>query len=284
MLKIPHRIEPSGNLVSNSLRDIERSPARSASNRRLIYIALIFETIIGDEMPFMTDELKTSSHFPIGPEVEPSPAMLPRRVELRGQYVTVTPLDPAVHGDVLYEESTGPDREHLWLDLWEGPFADRGLFDAAESLDPIYYTIVENKTGLALGHAAYLRIEPQHRVIEVGGILYTPKLQRTTGATEAMYLMAKYAFEDLGYRRYEWKCNSLNAPSRATALRLGFRFEGIFRQHMIVKGRNRDTAWYAILDSEWPARRAAFERWLDLSNFDADGKQKFALSTFDMRK
>jgi RimJ/RimL family protein N-acetyltransferase len=245
--------------------------------------------MIGNEMPFMTDELKTRSHFSIGLEVEPSPGMLPRRAELRGQYVTVTPLDLAVHGDVLYEQSTGPDREHLWLYLWEGPFAGRGLFDAdlarkAESRDPMFYAIVENKTGLALGRAAYLRIEPQHRVIEVGHILYTPRLQRTTGATEAMYLMAKHAFEDLGYRRYEWKCNSLNAPSRATALRLGFSFEGIFRQHMIVKGRNRDTAWYAMLDSEWPARKAAFQRWLDLSNFDAEGKQKRRLSTFDMAK
>jgi RimJ/RimL family protein N-acetyltransferase len=123
-----------------------------------------------------------------------------------------------------------------------------------------------------------MRIEPAHRVIEVGSILLTPRLQRTVGATEAMYLMARHVFEDLGYRRYEWKCNAQNEPSRRAAERLGFIFEGVFRQHMIVKGRNRDTAWFSMLDSEWPTRKAAFERWLDPSNFDAQGRQKTSLS------
>lgn len=123
-----------------------------------------------------------------------------------------------------------------------------------------------------------MRIEPQHRVIEVGNILYTPRFQRTAGATEAMYLMARHVFEELGYRRYEWKCNALNGPSRRAAQRLGFTFEGIFRQHMIVKGSNRDTAWFSMLDSEWPARKAALERWLDPANFDVDGRQKSSLS------
>jgi RimJ/RimL family protein N-acetyltransferase len=126
-----------------------------------------------------------------------------------------------------------------------------------------------------------MRIEPAHRVIEVGSILFTPRLQRTVGATEAMYLMARHVFEDLGYRRYEWKCNALNAPSRRAALRLGFRFEGIFRQHMIIKGRNRDTAWFSMLDSEWAQRKAAFERWLDPANFDANGRQKVSLSALN---
>jgi RimJ/RimL family protein N-acetyltransferase len=117
-------------------------------------------------------------------------------------------------------------------------------------------------------------------VIEVGSILYTPRLQRTAGATEAMYLMARHVFEDLGYRRYEWKCNALNAPSRSAAVRLGFSFEGIFRQHMIVKGRNRDTAWYSMLDSEWPARKQAFENWLDPANFDSEGRQKTPLARY----
>jgi RimJ/RimL family protein N-acetyltransferase len=126
-----------------------------------------------------------------------------------------------------------------------------------------------------------MRIEPAHRVIEVGGILFTPRLQRTVGATEAMYLMARHVFEDLGYRRYEWKCNALNAPSRRAALRLGFTFEGVFRQHMIVKGRNRDTAWFSMLDSEWPQRKAAFERWLDPSNFNAEGRQQVSLSALN---
>jgi RimJ/RimL family protein N-acetyltransferase len=123
-----------------------------------------------------------------------------------------------------------------------------------------------------------LRITPPHRSIEVGNILYTKRFQKTAGASEAMYLMARHVFEDLGYRRYEWKCNALNAPSRRAALRLGFKFEGIFRQHMIVKRRNRDTAWFSMLDSEWPVRKANFERWLDPSNFDPNGNQKESLS------
>ena len=125
--------------------------------------------------------------------------------------------------------------------------------------------------------AAYLRIEAVHKVIEVGHILFTPKLQRTVAATEAMFLMAQHVFE-LGYRRYEWKCNSLNAPSLRAARRLGFTFEGVFRQHMIVKGRNRDTAWFSMLDSEWPARKTSFEHWLDAKNFDENGVQKLSLS------
>ena len=124
-----------------------------------------------------------------------------------------------------------------------------------------------------------MRIEPRHRVIEVGSILYTRALQRTRGATEAMYLLARYVFEELEYRRYEWKCNALNAPSRSAALRLGFTFEGIFRQHMIVKGRSRDTAWYSMIDAEWAARKAAFERWLAPENFDSDGRQKRPLGS-----
>src|SRR5262249_317763 len=126
-----------------------------------------------------------------------------------------------------------------------------------------------------------LRIEPVHRAIEVGHILYASALQRTAGATEAMYLMARYIFEELGYRRYEWKCNALNAPSRRAALRLGFTFEGIFRQHMIIKGRNRAPAWYAMLDCDWPLRKVAFERWLDPANFDAAGRQKLSLSSLN---
>ncbi len=150
---------------------------------------------------------------------------------------------------------------------------------AAEKTDPLLFTILERESGRPLGHATYLRIAPNDRVIEVGNILYTPALQRTRGATEAMYLMARHAFEDLGYRRYEWKCNALNAPSRRAALRLGFTYEGTFRQHMIVKGRNRDTAWFAMLDSEWPSIKAAFEAWLSPDNFAEDGSQRFDLAT-----
>jgi RimJ/RimL family protein N-acetyltransferase len=168
----------------------------------------------------------------------------------------------------------------------EGPFADRAAFDlhlqrAAASEDPLFLAILDRVSATAIGYAAYMRIEPAHRVIEVGSILYTPRLQRTSLATEAMYLMARHVFEDLGYRRYEWKCNALNAPSRKAALRLGFTFEGIFRHHMIVKGRNRDTAWYSMLDSEWPARKANFERWLHPSNFGPEGGQKTSLSALN---
>jgi RimJ/RimL family protein N-acetyltransferase len=170
--------------------------------------------------------------------------------------------------------------------LFEGTFADRAAFDVhlkriAASEDPLFLAILDNASGSAVGYASYRRIEPVHRVIEVGSILYTPRLQQTTLATEAIYLMARHVFDDLGYRRYEWKCNALNAPSRRAALRFGFTFEGIFRQHMIVKGRNRDTAWFSMLDSEWPARKANFERWLDPSNFGGDGRQKVALSTLN---
>jgi RimJ/RimL family protein N-acetyltransferase len=149
----------------------------------------------------------------------------------------------------------------------------------AASEDPLFYAIVDRASGRAVGRAALMRIEPLHRVIEVGSILFTPPLQRTRGATEAMYLMARYVFDELGYRRYEWKCNALNEPSRAAALRLGFTYEGLFRQHMIIKGRNRDTAWYSMIDTEWQARRARFETWLAPENFDASGRQRTALST-----
>src|SRR6185436_15486633 len=142
---------------------------------------------------------------------------------------------------------------------------------------PLFFTILHEATGTPAGYCSLMRIEPAHRVIEVGNILYLPSLQRTAGATEAMYLLARYVFDTLGYRRYEWKCNALNHPSRAAALRLGFTFEGVFRQHMIVKGRNRDTAWYSMLDSEWPALKTRFERWLSPGNFDDGGRQRMPL-------
>jgi RimJ/RimL family protein N-acetyltransferase len=203
-----------------------------------------------------------------------------------GRYVTVTPLDPVAHADSLYATTSDLTNERLWLYLFDGPFSSRVDFDAyltriASLDDPLFYTILDTASARAVGHVSYLRIEPAHRCVEVGGILYTPALQRTAGATEAMYLMARHVFEDLGYRRYEWKCNALNAPSRRAALRLGFTYEGVFRQHMVVKGRNRDTAWFSMLDSEWSARKAAFEQWLDPANFDADGRQKTSLSALN---
>jgi RimJ/RimL family protein N-acetyltransferase len=177
----------------------------------------------------------------------------------------------------------GAENEDLWRYMHDGPFIDRAAFDAhvrakAASEDPLLFAIVDSGTGLAVGRAQLMRIDPPNRVIEVGGILYTHALQRSRGATEAMYLLARYIFEDLGYRRYEWKCNTLNEASRRAALRLGFTFEGVFRQHMIVKGKSRDTAWFSMLDSEWPERKRGFERWLDESNFDSEGRQKTRLN------
>jgi L-amino acid N-acyltransferase YncA len=145
--------------------------------------------------------------------------------------------------------------------------------------DPLIHAIIDTGSGKAVGVASYLRINPSAGTIEVGGLAYSPLLQRRPAATEAMYLMMRRAFDELGYRRYEWKCNALNAPSRAGATRLGFQFEGIFRQADVVKGRNRDTAWFAIIDREWPALRAAFERWLDPGNFDETGRQRVSLSS-----
>jgi RimJ/RimL family protein N-acetyltransferase len=222
----------------------------------------------------------------VGARVEATPAKRPQRTTLDGRVVNVVPLDPAAHAGSLFEGTRGEENEELWLYLFDGPFATRAEFDSdlaqkASSEDPLFFAILDKASGNAVGYAAYMRIEPVHRVIEVGSILFTSRLQRTIGATEAMYLMARHVFEDLGYSRYEWKCNALNSPSRSAALRLGFTFEGIFRQHMIVKGRNRDTAWFSMLDSEWPRRKAAFERWVDPANFDADGRQKVSLSALN---
>jgi RimJ/RimL family protein N-acetyltransferase len=222
--------------------------------------------------------------------VEPqnTPAERPRKLRLEGRLVAIDPLLPMSHGDALWEAVHTPEHDALWQFLFDGPFRERAAFDAALAKkaageDPLFFAIVDRHSGRAVGYASYMRIEPAHRCIEVGGILYTPVLQRTAGATEAMYLMARHVFEDLGYRRYEWKCDARNEPSRRAALRLGFTFEGIFRQHMIVKGRNRDTAWFSMLDSEWPARKAAFERWLDPGNFDGEGRQIEQLSAISQR-
>jgi RimJ/RimL family protein N-acetyltransferase len=223
---------------------------------------------------------------PIGSPVDTKPARRPERTRLEGRFVRVVPLDAERHLDDLFACMGGPQQAHLWTYMFDGPFGDRGAF--AEALktrqaldDPLFFAVEDRQKGRAVGIASYMRIEPAHRVIEVGGIVFSPALQRKPGATEAMYLMARHVFEDLGYRRYEWKCDALNAPSRRAALRLGFTFEGIFRAHMIIKGRNRDTAWFSITDSEWPARKAAFEAWLAPNNFDADGNQKGSLSALN---
>jgi RimJ/RimL family protein N-acetyltransferase len=208
-------------------------------------------------------------------------ASSPSRTALDGELVRLEPLDVDRHAAGLYAAQAGAPE--IWDYLPHGPFSSEGDFRAwltasAASHDPLFYAIVDRASGRALGMASYLRIAPEHGVIEVGYIWYSPALQRTRQATEAMYVMARHVFDELGYRRYEWKCNSLNEPSRRAALRLGFIYEGIFRQHMVVKGRNRDTAWYSMLDSEWPAARAAFEAWLRPDNFDSDGRQRRSLA------
>ena len=213
--------------------------------------------------------------------VDGPPAEFPQPITLTGRFVSLTPVDPNLHAASLFHASHGPDAEQLWRYLSDQPPADLASFKtylaSRAAKDRLDFAIVDNNSNEAIGLASYLAIEPINRRIEVGNILFTPRLQRTPGGTEAMYLMAKHAFE-LRYRRYEWKCNALNEPSRRAALRYGFQFEGIFRQHMIVKGRNRDTAWFSILDSEWPNRKAIFERWLDPSNFLPDGSQQASLS------
>jgi RimJ/RimL family protein N-acetyltransferase len=198
-----------------------------------------------------------------------------------GRFARLEKLDPARHGANLW--AAVKDNDHIWDYLPYGPFATEADFTAwlasrAQLRDPFYYTVIERKTGRALGCLTLMEIRPAMGVIEVGHIFYSPALQKTPAATDAIHLAAKIAFDDLGYRRFEWKCNDLNDPSKFAALRFGFTFEGVFRQHLIVKGRNRDTAWYSILDSEWPVRKAAFERWLSPDNFDASGRQKIALS------
>ena len=219
----------------------------------------------------------------IGIAVDPTPAQRPKPVVLSGRVVTLRPFHKASQAKALYDGTHGPEKDNLWRYMNEGPYAGPADYEAAfsqkqKSVDPLFLAIIDNATSLPVGQASYLRIEPAHRSIEVGHIIFTPALQRRPGATEAMYLMARHVFNDLGYRRYEWKCNALNQPSRRAALRLGFTYEGIFRQHMISKGRNRDTAWFSMLDSEWPQLQSNFEQWLAPSNFDPHGRQRLSLS------
>jgi RimJ/RimL family protein N-acetyltransferase len=223
--------------------------------------------------------MSTPAPPPVGPPVDSTPAQFPGAVTLKGRYGTVERLDAARHAAGLWDAMRGHD--DIWAYLPPGPFPERPPFDAyiaasEQNKERIFYAVIDGK-GRAVGIFSLMEIRPAMRVIEVGNIVYSPALQRTPLATEAQYLIARYAFETLGYRRYEWKCNSLNAASRRAAARFGFTFEGLFRQHMIVKGHSRDTAWFSMLDSEWPARKQAFERWLAPENFDSDGRQKTKL-------
>jgi RimJ/RimL family protein N-acetyltransferase len=229
-------------------------------------------------------ELHPITGQPIGLPVEKTgPAPRPGPVILKGRYGRLEKLRPD-HWSDLWTVFAGHD--HVWTYIsTDGPFADASEFAPfiaarAAAEDPYAYAIIDAQDR-AVGYFTLLRINLPMRVIEVGHVLYSPTLQRTPLGTEAQYLLARYVFETLGYRRYEWKCNSLNAASRRAALRYGFVYEGTFRQHIIAKGRNRDDAWFSMLDSEWPSRKRNFERWLNPENFDAQGAQRESLTTLN---
>jgi RimJ/RimL family protein N-acetyltransferase len=217
-----------------------------------------------------------ATELPIGDEVDWTPVEQAPRRQLRGSRVLLRPVDPAADLDSLHAASRDPT---IWTYLPYGPYEDpeemrRQLDWAASSEDPLFFTVAGLPDEVPLGVASYLRMMPEHGVIEIGHIWFGSPLQRTTAATEAIYLLASHAFDDLGYRRLEWKCNALNAASRRAAERFGFTFEGVFRNHMVLKGRNRDSAWYAITAEEWPAISAGFLAWLDAANFDDEGRQR----------
>jgi RimJ/RimL family protein N-acetyltransferase len=222
---------------------------------------------------------------PIGsplPDWQPRPH--PPRAAMEGRFCRLEPLDADAHAASLFAANAEAKDLRNWTYLSIGPFArfeDYRAWAAGAVLsdDPLFHAIIDRRSGRAVGLASYLRIEPKIGVIEVGHLNFSPLLQRNPAATDAMYLMMRRAFDELGYRRYEWKCDALNEPSRAAALRLGFRFEGIFRQATVYKGRSRDTAWFSIIDREWPERKAAFERWLAPENFDERGRQRVSLSS-----
>jgi RimJ/RimL family protein N-acetyltransferase len=220
---------------------------------------------------------------PIGDPLDVAlPCPFPPRKPMTGRRVTIVPSDPVAHAEALFNAFCLDEKGRNWTYLPYGPFASAGelrewLEATCTGDDPLFHTILDRE-GQPVGLASYLRIDPANGAIEVGHIHLSPRLQRTAMSTEAMFLMMARVFDTLGYRRYEWKCDALNAPSRAAAERLGFSFEGIFRQATHYKGRNRDTAWYAIIDKDWPAQKDRFLRWLDPSNFDEKGRQKTPLA------
>ena len=229
-------------------------------------------------------EIDPDSGLPIGPRLaDPGPAQAPERIVLEGRYARLEPLDPARHRDDLHAASTPPDRAARFRYMPELPpdapeAFGAWLAGAAASPDPLFFAVVDRATGRAEGWQTLMRITPVHQCIEIGNIYWGPRMAGTRVATEALYLFAAWVLETLGYRRYEWKCDALNAPSRRAALRFGFTFEGHFRRAVIIRGRSRDTAWFSIIDEEWPALKAAYERWLAPENFDGQGRQKARLS------
>ena len=214
-----------------------------------------------------------------------TPRQKPGRVVLDGRYVSLEPLDTERHGSQLFSASQVPDADDKFRWLAENPVDDEAAFltwvkKSEASEDPLYFAVVDKASGKVAGRQTYMRIDTQNGVIEIGNIYWGPLIARKRAATEALYLFMRHAFADLGYRRFEWKCNNDNEPSKRAALRFGFTFEGVFRQHLIVKGLNRDTAWFSIIDKEWPALEKAYEAWLAPENFDADGQQRRKLETF----
>ena len=239
------------------------------------------ESLHEDQVP---REIDAESGLPIGPRLaDAGPASAPERIVLEGRYARLEPLDPIRHRDDLYAASTPPDAAARFRYLGDRPpespeALGAWMEAAAQSPDPLYFAVVDRATGRVEGRQTLMRITPAQRCIEIGNIYWGPRIAGTRVATEAMYLFAVHVLETLGFRRYEWKCDSLNAPSRRAARRFGFTWEGHFRRAVIVRGRTRDTAWYAMIDEEWPALKAAYERWLDPANFDADGRQRTRLS------
>ena len=212
----------------------------------------------------------------------------PARAPIEGRFVRLEPLDAARHGDGLYAASATPDAEDRFRWLGETPPAGRDAFQtwlegAAASEDPLHFAVIDRQSGRIAGRQSFMRIDTKNGVIEIGNILWNEPVARRPAATEALYLFARHAFDTLGYRRFEWKCNNANTPSKRAALRFGFTFEGVFRQHMVVKGTNRDTAWFAMVDKDWPVIRGALEAWLAPENFDAEGRQKRRLQDIRTR-
>ena len=214
-----------------------------------------------------------------------TPRPKPERKVLEGHYVRLEPLDAARHGDELFAASSVEDADQRFTWLFEVPPATREDFEpwlekASSSEDPLFFAVIDKASGKVAGRQALMRIDPVHGAIEIGNIYWGPLISRKPAATEAQFLFMQYVFDELGYRRYEWKCNDNNAPSKRAAERFGFQFEGIFRQHMVTKGKNRDTAWFSIIDSEWPALKQAYQAWLAPTNFDSDGQQIRRLEDF----
>jgi RimJ/RimL family protein N-acetyltransferase len=233
--------------------------------------------------------MNNATEQPTGRPVAFGGATPPVHIELRGRHVVLRPIAPDNDAEALYAASHPPTGDPtIWTYLYDGPYPDlesfrESLAEQAARHDYVFFAVAGAEDGQPLGIVSYLSIVPEHGVIEIGNIWFAPKLQRTPAATETIFLLARHAFDDLGYRRLEWKCNALNEPSRTAAIRFGFKFEGVFLNHRVIKGHNRDTAWFAITEERWPDVRNAFEQWLSSENFAADGSQRSSLRDLTAR-